>query len=479
MPPIPDRHQLHRELEINVAPPASYVELASAASDGRLVLYVGAGISVPTPTLLPTSNELLALLAPIVEQELGVRIEPAEAQEGDPADGQLSLEKLADQAEEAGVLPAFRDLTASVVAFRDAPPNYSHRAAALLLREGSVSLFSVNWDRCIERGAAQEAGFYIDATVTEADRAVRFAACRFHKIHGCATQPPSLLITSSDLEDPPEWVEHMVGAELGANTIVFVGLGTVGGYVRARVAQVLEAIGDDAAVWLADPYPSRAWEQLLARASERILEVDANSFFDDLLRACIRHAFVQLIAAARAMDAGGWDPPVTPSAEGLVDALSARRAFEVMGWMRGGAGGVADGSPLLHSPYCRTALLALASVTARASLQTRGEYEQLVVQAGAAMIELAIWPETRADVMVARETARVTERHNRGCYGVLAPVVFHICVGHRGVLARPDVPTDITGGEVPEGDLVESEPAHYWIPADSVLQGTFATEVPA
>jgi hypothetical protein len=478
MPLIPDRHQLHREVAINVAPSAPYVELASAAGDGRLALYVGAGISVPTPTLLPTSDELLALLAPIVEQELGVRLELQEAEEDDPVDGQVSLEKLADQAEQDGVLPAFRDLAASVVPFRDAPANYSHRAAALLLREGSVSVFSVNWDRCIERGAAQ-VGFYIDATVTEADRAIGFAACRFHKIHGCAAQPPSLLITSSDLDEPPGWVEHMVGAEVGAKTIVFVGLGTVGGYVRARVAQVLDVIGDDAAVWLADPYPSQAWEQLLARVSERILEVDANRFFDDLLRACVRHAFAQLVSAARAMDAGGWDPPTTPSAERLVEALSARRAVEILGWMRGGAGGVGDGSPLLHSPYCRTALLALASVAAGAPLQTRGDHEQLVVQAGAAMIELAVWPESRADVMVERETARVSERYDRGCYGVRAPAVFHICVGHRGLLARPDVPADIGGGEAPEGDLLESEPVHYWIPADSVLQGTFAIPVPA
>jgi hypothetical protein len=179
------------------------------------------------------------------------------------------------------------------------------------------------------------------------------------------------------------------------------------------------------------------------------------------------------------MDAGGWQPPLTPPAERVVDALSARTALEIIGWLRAGAGGVGDGAPLLDSAHCRTALLALASIAAEAPVQTRGDHERLVVQAGTAMIELAIWPEDDAELMIARETARVTERHDRGCYGTLSPAVFHICVGHRGVLARPEVPTDITGDNAREDDILEAEPRHYWIPADSVLQGTFSMQVPA
>src|SRR5207244_2620163 len=100
----------------------------------------------------------------------------------------------------------------------------------------------VNWDRAIENGAVS-VGYYLDATVTDQDRARPFVRTEYHKVHGCCSQPHSLLISSKQLETPPAWVEHEVGAKLGANTFVFVGLGTVGGYVRRRVEQVLEALG--------------------------------------------------------------------------------------------------------------------------------------------------------------------------------------------------------------------------------------------
>jgi hypothetical protein len=456
------------------------MELAYAAEDGRLGLYVGAGVSLPTPTLLPTSGELVERLAPQVEQELGVAPPHAgnEAADGDVEDPQLTLERLADAAEAGGVLPAFRELAASVKDFRGAPASYSHRAMAALLREGAVTVFSANWDRCIERGAA-EIGFHVDPTITEPDRAVRFANCRFHKIHGCATQPATLLLTSSDLNAPPDWVNHVVGGALGATTLVFVGLGTVGGYVRRRVAQVLDALGDEAAVWLADPYPSKTWNQLLERAQGHILEVDAGAFFDDLLRACARHSLAQLSDAAREMDTQDATVPIAPTIERLVEALDDRRALELINWLRAGARGVAEGSPFLQGRDCRNALLAVAMIANRVDFRTRGEEERLVLMAGVAVIELAAWPETPANIVIERETARTAERQARHCYEGFAPTIAHICVGHRGPLPRPGAVADISASDPRDGDLVESEPTHLWVPAEAVLQGTYEIETAA
>ncbi len=457
------------------------MELAYAAEDGRLGLYVGAGVSAPTPTLLPTSRELFDRLAPRVEQELGVTLPPAgteSADNGRAEDPQLTLERLADAAQAAGLLTAFRELAASVRDFRGAPASYCHRAMAALLREGATSVFSANWDRCIERGAA-EIGFHVDPTITEADRAVRFANCRFHKIHGCATQPSTLLVTTSDLDAPPDWVNHVVGGALGAITLVFVGLGTVGGYVRRRVSHLLDALGDEAAVWLADPYPSETWNQLLERARGHILEVDAKSFFDDLLRACVRHSLAQLSDAAREMDAQGAAVPVAATIERLVVALDDRHALELINWLRAGAGGVPEGSRFLQGRDCRNALLAVAMIASRVDFRTRGEQERLVLMAGVAVIELAAWPETPAEIVIERETARTAERQARNCYEGLAPTIVHICVGHRGPLPRPGAVPDIGAGEGREGDLVESEPTHLWVPAEGVLQGTYEMEIAA
>lgn len=473
---MPDPAQPHVERRVRDCPPADFTELAQAAGEAMLALYVGAGISVPTPTLLPTSRQLLERLAPLVDRELGVRLD---AEEGAGVrDAQATLEQLADRASVMGVLPSFRVTAAGVENFREAPPTYGHRVIAALLREGSVTVFSVNWDRCIEKGGA-EIGFHVDPTITDADRAVRFAGCRFHKIHGCATQPETLLITTEELDAPPPWVLHDVGAALGASTMVFVGLGTVGGYVRRRVVQVLGALGAGAAVWLADPYPSETWAELLTRADRHVLEVDANRFFDDLLRACVRQSLARLGDAARVMDAQMAGTPVAPSVDRLVGTLEERRALELVNWLRAGARGVADGRPFLHADECRTALLALAMISKAVEFRMRGEHERLVLEAGSATVELAVWPETRADMVVARETARVTERHDRHCYDGLAPRIVHICVGHRGPLPRADAAPDIGGGGAPAGDLVEAEPTHEWIPAEALLQGAFEIELAA
>jgi len=456
------------------------MELAHAASDGALGLYVGAGISVPTPTLLPTSGELVARLQPAVQRELGLAPQAvADGAEGEgPADPQLTLEQLADAAEAAGVLPAFREIAAAIAEFRDAPSGYSHRAIGALLREGAATVYSANWDTCIERGAAQ-IGLHVDPTITDADRAARFAVCRLHKIHGCATQPPTLLVTTTELDAPPDWVGHAVGGALGAITLVFVGLGTVGGYVRRRVEQILEALGAAAAVWLADPYPSRAWKELLDRAVGHVLETDANSFFDDLLRAYVTHNLSRLSDAARQMDQLGQRPPLEPTIDRVVEALDACRALELIGWLRAGAGGVADGSPFLASAECRDSLLALAAISTQVAFSTRGERERLVLMAGDVAIEIAAWPERASRIVVARETVRSNERYEQNCYEGFAPKIVHICVGHRGLLPPRDAMPDIGGGGSPEGDLIESEPTHIWVPAEGVVQGTFEMDLAA
>jgi hypothetical protein len=105
MPAIPDRHHLHVESALREAPAAAYVELAHAASDGSLSLYVGAGISMPTPALLPASTDFLERLAPVVELELGLALSAADTGSGaggEAGDAQVTLERLADSAEYAG-----------------------------------------------------------------------------------------------------------------------------------------------------------------------------------------------------------------------------------------------------------------------------------------------------------------------------------------------------------------------------------------
>jgi hypothetical protein len=468
---MPDRRLPYRPRPLSEAPEAPYFELASAAEEGRLALYIGAGVSMGSPSLLPTSRELLETLGPQVELNLGIAVE------GVDGDEQATLETLADLAEAENLLGQLQQLAAKAKPFGDAPPNYGHRVVAALIREGATTVFSVNWDRCVETGSAA-LGFYLDATITDEDRARRFSDTRFHKVHGCCSQPSSLLISTQQLETPPAWVEHEVGAALGASTVVFVGLGTVGGYIRRRVEQVVSVLGDLTPVWLADPYPSRTWNELLERAGAgHVLEVGANEFFDSLISAFVRRMLGHLLAAARDMDAGRPELALTPAMQRLEGVLSGVPALDVVLWLRLGGGGVKSGLPLIHSQESRNAFLALALASGDASFAVQLRGNQLALSAGEAFIEFAIWPETRADEVVSREMARFQERRSHGCYRSLTWPIFHICVGHRGDLPLPGMVMDIIG----EGDgseLLGGGVEHYWIPADSAVQGQDVPQVP-
>lgn len=330
--------------------------LAREASGGRFAVYVGAGVSLGAPSLLPSSRQFADNLIPRVERAFGISAGRSEE------DALRTLEELADEAERRGVFAAFQELALAAADFCDAPPNFGHRALAVLLREGASTVFTVNWDRCIEHGSAA-VGFHVDVTITEADRAHRFTGVRYHKVHGCASQPSSLLISTRQLDEPPDWVRHEIGAALGASTLVFVGLGTVGGYVQRRVAQVIDAIGNAAPIWVADPHPSETWQELLERAGEdHILQIDSNTFFDHLLRAFVREMLAELVVAAREMDALGWEPPLEPVVERFEEAVHATGALETVDWLRNGAGGVPGGTPFVHSRECRDGLLALAAI---------------------------------------------------------------------------------------------------------------------
>lgn len=365
------------------------------------------------PSLLPSSRQFVDGLLPRVDRAFGLTARSADG------DALRTLEELADEAEQRGVFDAFQELALAGADFCDAPPNFGHRVLAVLLREGASTVFTVNWDRCIEHGAAA-VGFHVDVTITEADRARRFASARYHKVHGCASQPASLLISTRQLDEPPDWVRHEIGAALGASTLVFVGLGTVGGYVQRRVAQIIDAIGNAAPIWVADSHPNETWQELLERAGDgHILEIDSNSFFDHFLRAFVREMLAHLVVAAREMDALGWGPPLEPVVERFEEALQGTGALETVDWLRNGAGGVPVGTPFVHSRECRDGLLALAAIVGEAQVRFGRSGEGLVLRVGSAFVELSVWPEVRSDVAIARERARTLERHDRAAMTIL------------------------------------------------------------
>lgn len=197
---------------------------------GKLVIYAGAGISLADPTNLPTGASLASAIH--------ARLSPAFR-----VLASVDSRDLVAVADAVAALPggeeALRQTSASSANFRGAKPGYAHRVLAHLMLEGAIDVLTTNWDNCIEKGAGDERL----PTVTNEQALVHVAPPWVLKIHGCASEPESLLLTSAHLSSPPAWVQEQTRARLGSAVVVFIGIGDVAGYVKRRIEEALNEVG--------------------------------------------------------------------------------------------------------------------------------------------------------------------------------------------------------------------------------------------
>jgi len=204
-----------------------FIELAEFARAGRLTIYTGAGLSTAAPSSVPGGTGIVELMRDVLERQ-GI--------ETKKADGSTqTLEAVADAAFDAGLLPGMKEVAAALSVFHR-KPNIGHELAAILVSEGFIRLLSANWDPYVEEGGAHH-GVRLTPTVTDHDRLHRLGAHSFHKVHGCVSQPGSLLVGTQELRDPPPWAIAEVSSALGGGVVVFLGIGTVADYVGTRVKQ--------------------------------------------------------------------------------------------------------------------------------------------------------------------------------------------------------------------------------------------------
>jgi SIR2-like domain len=318
---------VYEALRLDVTPPDEAKRFAERAAMQKLGLYIGAGVSHADPTGLPLGRKLYELAIPAARRQFPHAFENGE-------DAPTSLESLGSRLgdENRAQLHA---LLLRLDEFTRASPNYAHRALALLLLLQLVTVMSANWDTCIER-AATEMGGRIEPTVTEDDRRQQTWAQRMHKIHGCAERPESLQVSTEDLAQPPDWVNSAVSADLGSESIVFVGLGTVGDYVATRIKQLLDRssprLGDIAVVSYNGEL-SADWDQLLPADDRNVIHASADRFLDDLLRA------IAMEALARAYERIGQadDPRWVEQLDALLDEFREIDALSLLRWWTDGA----------------------------------------------------------------------------------------------------------------------------------------------
>lgn len=420
---------------------ARVVSCLGPAREGRLLIYAGAGVSRPSG--LPNGEELARRLhARLVA--LGLDLGDAKPER---------LLEVADAAEAlVGGLSVLQHEALQVADFTGAPPSRAHVALALLLLEGAVEILTTNWDTCFERGAP--APERIASVVTDTDR----REIRPHsllKVHGCAEQAHSLLITSAQLSAPPVWSDTSIAAGLSRATVIFVGIGDVADYVKARLAEIIHQVGADEHLAVVSPgvvdkWSSSDWATLLPDLPDaRKWPYTADEFAERLLSAWVNDGLAACMTAASQAGVGRLPDAFAE----LLQALGHQSSAALLSWMRRSVVSPAAGKSVASSANLCRALLALALEIDPAALgrvPAMGPW-----RAGETAVDLLVaGPRTDTGLALAQEALRRAEWYRtRGLLGPAEPISY-ICSGHIGPLkASASLPPDVMG--LPdEGDVV-------------------------
>ena len=273
--------------------PHTAITLADSATRNRLTIYAGAGVSVGEPTGLPSGAEIAARLHSRFVAEI-----PA-LTECDEHDLLAVANTIEDQ---TGGQQLLQQTVCQLADFTTAEPGLSHHILAFLLLEGALKLFTTNWDNCIEKAVRQqrETARGIKPVIAHGDlQELEFR--EFKKVHGCATRPSSIRITSNQLDNPPLWVSSLIQAELVQDTVVFLGVGTVTLNLDKSLKETADSTGAEN-IWIVDPGIGQSdhkmpWESLDPPVrGHQTLAADPNAFLDHLASAYVQMAFDNILS---------------------------------------------------------------------------------------------------------------------------------------------------------------------------------------
>lgn len=341
-----------------IAPYAN--SLASRAlGAGKLVVYVGAGVSMSQPTALPSGAALAVTIHSMLKTSFPVL---------DAVDGS-DLNAVADAvAALPGGEEALRLTAARAASFKSATPGYAHRVLAHLVLEGAIDVLTTNWDNCIERGADDE---QLLAAVTARDL-TDVSPPWLLKLHGCATRPASLLLTSSHLDSPPSWVREQTEALMGSAVVVFIGIGDIAGYVRRRVEEAIAELESLDNIRIVAPNLEARWndsrwsEIAPALEHDKRISVSADVFMEELAAAYVRGRLQH-----HALSLGTEADHSAPFARAL-QALFRSDSLQLLQWSRKTDINPRAGESVLKSRELATALVALGQLVGDSSKLIRG-----------------------------------------------------------------------------------------------------------
>lgn len=444
----------YQGLPLSEEPTAEIAALAKAASQRRLVIYAGAGLSASPPASGPTGRKVANRLRRLVASMLNV---------DDSELATLTLEQLAEAVEQQAPekLNDLRDRAATTFDFHGLEPNYGHEIAALLLREGLLEIVSANWDCAIER-----AGRRVDVTIagvaTQTERLQLGQDVPLYKIHGCATRPQTLALTQSEVDRPQMWAQAQVQAALTGGNVVFVGLGTVGLYVREPIAELLRTwVTDQTTVRVVDPQLSGAWRQALGdRADQAHFAMGADAFFDELVRAVILYAAASVAQSVDVLvENETWAQPMLTGIAKLRHTLANVTGEAVLRWWRDGVTDTQAGRPFVTELRGQQALMTISLLAGREDgpAVASGVHGRMTVAGESSYYELACRPGAHVSDVEIVARARVDRRRLEGVYPDSRPVTVVVSEA-MGMFPAFDAPLEIAGTEQDPDDISDVMP---------------------
>lgn len=412
--------------------------LAEMAWSGQLALCAGAGVSIPSglPSGLGLANGIFDALqsqhdlAPELRDDLVGLADHVDALPGGRAMLRAALVRL------------FR--------FLEAVPALAHRILAILCTEGAAVVMVTNWDNCVERGS--ESVHRLEAIITASD-AAKVPGARLLKIHGCATRQDSLLISTTDLNHVPLWVDAGLGAALANGAVVFVGVGDIADHTQKRLAQLVQHV-IPADVCVVSPtivanWDDSAWADVLPELpTENRLENTADAFLDELLRALLAVLLSSVSSQAQGLDSD----ELATATQRLAASFAGVPALQLAVWLQESAFQWRTGDRFIRSEAMIRTLIALAW---HARAMTIDASESMTLRLDGQLVELLLSQEavpgsklrTEGERRLAQARTTGTCRHDES--------VLYVCLGHVGNISLESVPVvDIVDGEGEPGDLI-------------------------
>lgn len=205
---------------------------------GKIVPFLGAGCSVPTPSRLPTASELARAL---VEQGAG-------------SDGQ-ALEDIAEDAWVQGDWQAFAQLL-PIAEWRTRPPNLVTRVVAELCRETLIGqILTTNWDLLIESALAQIGQPYRKVVDAQSLAVEPVGTVTLIKLNGCIEHPEFIKATRTQIE-AEDWLEAWIDAVfevlVRTNSLLFAGYSGASRAATTTIAAIVTAAERQASDFLVD-----------------------------------------------------------------------------------------------------------------------------------------------------------------------------------------------------------------------------------